>query len=708
MSSSLARLGVMLGVTVAVIAPVAGTASAVAITPATPRLGKLVQVGPTAEHGFPAWYRDSNNVRLEACVSDDPLCPVLIDEVPNPDLPISYPDNFPGEFFYQLAGANVVLTNGVTATVGLDLEGAWANEEVIDGDQMVFGRVRIRFDAPEGDRFRITHPYGIDDITATDRGVNMTEDIGAAGGAFGLALNGRVGPFLTWDPAVLPPAPAGYTGDPGVDHKVVGSPYNTNFVRIEQLNPSTGTVIGQVGFTDLFSVLGRYAANAGVDIDQATYTTQSDGTGFVEVYATSEPNQVIEVVSNPVLGFRGTRLRGQNGRYYGRFPVTGSVPDGATIEVVNNSDRPAAHKTAKLADVVRITDLKYDANQQELTVDATSSDQDASPGVLTVTGFGALTGSPFTAVAAPPPSITVTSSGGGSATMALTGSGRLFLPDRPVAAATVDNPVVLGQVVRLDGSGSTGEIDSYEWTQTAGPAVTLTGADSPVATFVPTEKGDYVFALTVTGPGGVSRPVTVTEQVIDVQVPAADAGVDQSVVRGRAVALDGSRSTVAETYSWRQVSGPAVTLSGATTAKPTSTYPAQALPAVPGPNAAFVYNNAPVVLELTVRNPAGIATDQVVVRPVADTFVGGITARYRTGNNEWRISGTNSLLAGQRVQVVLGSTLTGRTIGGATAVDTTGAWSVRVTGPAPGTIRTVSVVSSTGALALAAGVTVTN
>ena len=39
---------------------------------------------------------------------------------------------------------------------------------------------------------------------------------------------------------------------------------------------------------------------------------------------------------------------------------------------------------------------------------------------------------------------------------------------------------------------------------------------------------------------------------------------------------------------------------------------------------------------------------------------------------------------------------------------TTGAWSVRVTGPAPGAIRTVSVVSSTGAVALASGVTVTN
>ena len=86
------------------------------------------------------------------------------------------------------------------------------------------------------------------------------------------------------------------------------------------------------------------------------------------------------------------------------------------------------------------------------------------------------------------------------------------------------------------------------------------------------------------------------------------------MVRGRSVTLDGSRSMTAETYSWRQVSGPAVTLTGATSARPTFTYPAQALPATPGPNAAFVFDNNPVVLELTVRNPAGTATDQVVIR----------------------------------------------------------------------------------------------
>ena len=198
------------------------------------RTGRLVEVGPTAEHGFPAWYRDSNGVRLEACTTlDDPLCATLPDEVPDPDAPVSYPDNFPGEFFYQLAGATVA-GPGVDMTVGMDLEGAWAAEEVVEGDQMVFGRVRIRDKSIADGEYRVTHPYGVDQFVVEGDGINYTQDIGTTPGAFGQALASRVGPFLRWDPAVAPAAPAGYVGDPGVEHEVVGSPYGTNFVAVER------------------------------------------------------------------------------------------------------------------------------------------------------------------------------------------------------------------------------------------------------------------------------------------------------------------------------------------------------------------------------------------------------------------------------------------------------------------------------------------
>ncbi|MFC7534399.1 hypothetical protein [Actinoplanes sp. GCM10030250] len=708
MKNTLSRWGITAGVIVAVVAPLASTAAAVVIQPPTGRTGTLTQVGPIAEHGFPAWYRDSNGIRLEACTTlDDPLCATLPDEVPDPDAPVSYPDNFPGEFFYQLAGAELTLTNGADASVGMDLEGAWAAEEVRPGDQMVFGRIRVRFDAPTGQRFRITHPYGIDDLVSDDRGrIRMTEDIGTTPGAFGQAMSSRVGPFLKWDPAVAPAAPAGYTGDPGVDHRIVGSPYQTNFVRIEQLDPVSGAVLGQVGFTDLFSIQGRYATNSGVDIEQATYTTGPGG-GAIEVYATSELGQSLEVTGNAALGFRTTRLRGSGGRYYARLPLTGPLPADASIEVVNAGDRPVTRKNRKLADVVRITSASYDSQARTLAVSAVSSDGDSTPPALTVTGFGPLNGSAFTGVDAPPATVTVTSSSGGSVTAPILGSGPAFTPDLPVAAAVADSSAVVGQTVRLSATGSTGVIDSYAWTQTAGPAVALTGAATAVATFVPAQTGNYTFRLAVAGPGGAGEPVTVTVAVTGAAPGRANAGPDQTVVRGRTVTMDGSGSQGAETYAWRQVSGPAVTMTGATTARPTFTYPALTLPAVPGPNAAYAYNNDPVVLELTVRNPSGAQSARVTARPQAESLT-GLAVRYRTGNNEWRISGTSSLLAGQRVVAVLGSTLTGRVIGTAVTVDAAGAFSIRVTGPNPGTVRTISLVTTTGGQSLAVPVTVTN
>jgi hypothetical protein len=695
----------IIGVAAVLAAPVVA-AIAAPVDPGSARTGSLTQVGPLADHGFPAWYRDSNGVRLEACTTlDDPLCATLPDEVPNPDEPVSYPGNFPGEFFYQLAGAEMTLANGVDFGIGLDLEGAWAAEEVRAGDQMVFGRVRIRFDAPEGERYRITHPYGADEITAGDRGVNMTEDIGAVPGAFGEVFKSRIGPFLVWDPAVAPAAPAGYTGDPGVEHRVIGSPYGTNFVEVERID-AAGNVLAELGRTDLFSIQGRYAGNAGVDLDQATYAVGDDGSGFIEVFATSEPGQAIQVSANPALGLRTTALRGQGGRYYGRFAVTG-VPESATVEVVNASDQPVARKSRKLIDVVSVTTADYDADTQTLVVMGSSTDQDDHPAALTVTGFGPLVwGEPFTGVTAPPAAITVTSTSGGTVTVPLSGYGAGFLPGAPVAAVVAPAVATVSRPVTLDGTGSTGEIDAYGWSQTAGPEVTLGGAATATATFTPAEPGTYGFELMVSGPGGTGAPMTVTVEVSATVEPIeAAAGPDQTVRRGLGVTLDASATRHAETFSWVQKSGPAATLTGAATAKPTFTYPLMPLPAGTGPNPSYVADNAPLVFEVTVTGPGGTDTDEVVVSPQPET-ISNVTARYRTGKPEWRIDGTSSLVAGQRVTVVLGSTLTGPVIGTAT-VDASGAFSLRPATPNPGAVRTVSIVSATGGRLLGVTLTVT-
>ncbi len=705
MRRTASRILVAAGTVAVTVAALTAAASAVAVNPGTPRQGSLTQAGPLAEHGFPAWYRDSNGVRLEACTTlDDPLCSALADEVPDPSRPVSYPDNFPGEFFYQLADATLTLTGGAQATVGMDLEGAWAQEEVVDGDQIVFGRVRVRFPAPTGEKYRITHPYGIDELVSENGAVNSTEDIGTTPGAFGGALSSRIGPFLKWDPAVAPAAPAGYVGDPAVNHRVVGSPYGTNFVKIERID-AAGAVLAEVGRTDVFSIQGRYATNSSVTVDQATYTVGADGKGVVEVYASSDPGQAIEITGNAALGFRTTRLRGQDGRYYGRLPVTGSVPAGASVEVVNVSDNPVTRRTRPLVDVVTVARAVYDAAQHTLTVTAESSDRDSTPGTLTVTGFGPLTAAAFTDVYAPPATVTVTSSKGGSTTVPVTGAGAPMLPDAPVATAPTPVNAMAGQTVTLDGSASLGAIDTYAWRQTSGPAVSLTGAGTAKATFAATAAGTYTFELVVTGPGGASDPMTVTAVISPVVATVASAGPDQSVIRGRTVTLDASASQGTTSVGWRQVSGPAVTLTGATTTRPTFTLPQIPLPAAPGPNPNYAVTDTPLTFEVIATGPRGSATDQVVVTAQPETL-SSLVVRYRT-RGEWRISGTSNLLAAQRVAVVLGPNLKGQVIATAT-VDATGAFDVRPTTPNPGTVTTVSFVSATGAQVLAVPITVTS
>ena len=695
-----------------------------------PRAGRLVEVGPLADHGFPAWYRDSNGVRLEACTDlVDPLCATLPDEVPDPEAPISFPDNFPGEFFYQLAGAELS-GNGVDMTVGMDLEGAWAAEEVVDGDQMVFGRIRIRDKSIADGEYRVIHPYGVDQFVAAGDGINYTQDIGTTPGSFGQALASRVGPFLRWDPAVAPAAPAGYVGDPGVEHEVVGSPYGTNYVAVERKNDD-GTW-SELIRTDLFSVQGRMATNAGVDVQAATYAVGADGTGYVDVYATSDAGRSI-VVKDAGLGFVATRMEGDRGVYYGRVAVDRS-PDGKSVTVSNVSDVPVASKTPKLTDVVTVTSATYDAGADTLTVTASSSDQDSTPGRLSVLGQPLVDGTTTISTVAPPATVTVTSDKGGSTTVPVTTAGPGMQADKPVSAAFAGPmDAVTGQRVTLTGTASTGTITSWSWQQvpatrtedvevtlpdgsvgtepssvevpiTDANRVALSGADTSVATFTAPAgyEGPLAFELVVSGPAGTSEPALVTVNVTAPDpsvpvVPTADAGADQTARRGSLVTVDGSKSALVDDYAWAQVSGPKVTITGAATAKPTFTFPVMPLPTnnSAAGNPGYTVDSTPVVLRLTVTGQGGLtATDEVTVQPLAET-VAVTAAQFRRGV-EWRVSGTTSIRAGQRVAVVLGSTLTGRVLGTAT-VDALGLWTFRgAAAVTPGTNTTVSVVSAMG------------
>ena len=107
----------------------------------------------------------------------------------------------------------------------------------------------------------------------------------------------------------------------------------------------------------------------------------------------------------------------------------------------------------------------------------------------------------------------------------------------PAANAGSDQVVAERSTVTLDGSqsgDSDGTIVGYAWAQTAGPAVTLTGADSAIASFVAPDTDDAVglsFMLTVTDNAGAqaSAATQVTATNIDSPPPDDDDRAPQSI-----------------------------------------------------------------------------------------------------------------------------------------------------------------------------------
>ncbi len=209
----------------------------------------------------------------------------------------------------------------------------------------------------------------------------------------------------------------------------------------------------------------------------------------------------------------------------------------------------------------------------------------------------------------------------------------------PTADAGADQTVNEGALVTLDGTGSSdpeGDPLTYAWTQTGGPTVTLSGANTATPSFtVPQVDADtdLTFQLQVCDPSNPCSTDTVTVHVMNVAVnqpPVANAGPDQTVAAGANVALDGTGSSDPDgdplTYAWTQTAGPSVTPSGAGTATPTFTAP-----------------TGPATLEFQLEvcdpsSPCDTDTVVIVVQPVSpavdasiDVVVNGPT-RTRAGD----------------------------------------------------------------------------
>jgi hypothetical protein len=417
-----------------------------------------------------------------------------------------------------------------------------------------------------------------------------------------------------------------------------------------------------------------------------TYTRTGTTGGFIDAFATTEPNQVIQVKGT---GISTTTLKaGVVGRYFGRVAYTGATPP-TSVSIVNTSDRPPTTVNVTVTDQVVVTKAAYNSDTGQFVVNATSSDT-ATPPTLTVVGFGNLAAGTATfdlTDQVPPGFVTVTSSKSGSATAPVTVTGAAFAPEPVTAQAPATLTVQQGQQVQLDGSASL-NATAFSWAQVAGtPAVTLSNANTAIASFTaPATTTTLTFRLTVQGPGG---PKT-TDEVVNVAPiapPRASAGQPQTVLVGATVTLDGSGSTGATSYLWKQTGGVTANLSSTTAVKPTFTMP----------------NTAdPVIFQLTVTGPGGTDVATVQVSPQADVL-DTTRVEFRTSKGEWRVEGTATVTTGNAVKIHLGNDLTGPVINSAgSAVDALGVWSFRIpNGPQPTATRTISLESTRGGVKLA-------
>jgi pimeloyl-ACP methyl ester carboxylesterase len=85
----------------------------------------------------------------------------------------------------------------------------------------------------------------------------------------------------------------------------------------------------------------------------------------------------------------------------------------------------------------------------------------------------------------------------------------------PIANAGMDRTIIVGKTVTLNGSASMDPDNSpspltYDWRQTAGPAVTLINPTSTTPNFTPMQAGLYSFSLMVSDGQDFSLPATVT------------------------------------------------------------------------------------------------------------------------------------------------------------------------------------------------------
>jgi Big-like domain-containing protein len=711
-------------------------ASAAALTPA-PAAAALLDKGPAdPQLLFPRWYRDLNGTAVGLCKSQvaspnpaaslSPMCFLLA-----PD-PAGFPGNLGPELFYNdltvdigtgaaAGGSSTFALRYVAALEATYLPGPTP----VHRQEAVFARVRIVLNVQVPGTYRVTHPFGSEvfpDVQATGaRAVFFTVDVPlGAPGDFAAALGGPIGPFIQWDVVnageTLSVGAEQFLGDPNYPHTFTGSPFGTNFVRVDGPPGSNldgagndfavqtrGTVLGQ-----------RWTAPipTAFSIEKATYA-RSATTTAVDVWASSAPAQklVLTGAAMPSLQLAETTP----GHYYGHveYPAVASPP--ASVTVTNLSSVPVTALSERLADHVEGS-ATYGSASGAIDVVATTSDA-TGPALAIADPFGgAMTPGPtpgtarFHAVlpvgAEPPRTIHVRSAAGGSAELDV-----LVTAGAPMNASGL--PVATSDLgVAVYGAGPTSipvlANDAYAGaptllllSQPATGSVVAAADGSAIYTPNPGANGPDAFTYAIEDALGISNVATVTFTVPFVAPPPTAVADGFAMLQGTTRALPVLANDVA---------GPSTAIDAASV---------QVLPGAAGTatanavgTVAFTAPAGSGVLRFgyTVANTAGVRSAPATVTVVAFAAPEVVTLRralYTPSKGKWIVAGftrwASPVLTQLTASCWLGSAAApaAATLIGTAPVDAAGDFSVvpAAPGPRPAPGQAVTCQTSSGGIA---------
>ena len=515
--------------------------------------------------GFPSWYRDNNGVAVQQCLSRAvsplpnsatglPICNIL----PNPDslppfdatLPITfYPNpttnwNFPDEsFYYSLSPTQdfAFAAGKGRVVIVLALEAAFGTGNPIPGDQTVFSRVRVYLTqgVPNG-AYKITHPYGVENLTVTGGLLRFTRDIGLVGPAFTGPLAGDMGPFFTWtvdntlplgsqnadgtlnglDPVTRLPNGDVFLGDFNIPHTFQGSPFGTNYFRVDG---PVGSGIGGPGVDFIQTNLGllegwKYTTPipSPLNIDRLTYRRDAVS-GQIDVFATTSSlsNQntpsSLTITGANIIPAAGVVMAkdAATGTYFAHIDNIPPAQFPAQVTITNTADNPPTAVVGDLVDEVFISEATYEPVSKTLTVTAASGDLLNNPApALTADHYGPIPANGTLVVAgvnAPPPNIRVVSAAHGSSTKQLLV--RAFVP--PVAGNDVAgllnvNPSASSVIIDVLAN------DSATAPATLAPATVVAGVATHGTTSVNPTTGAITYTLNPAFVGSGSDAFTYT------------------------------------------------------------------------------------------------------------------------------------------------------------------------------------------------------